>query len=72
MAFVREVLTLVSIVVALLAYLQFSSDSHVFRIPEQHQTAPPVTEPKKTMRLPTYFFSHGGVSVSPSHMTCLY
>jgi hypothetical protein len=64
MGLVRGVLTLVSIVVAILAYLQFSSDPVVPEGAEKQETAPSVMQPKWTSRLPTYFFSHGGVSTT--------
>jgi hypothetical protein len=64
MGLVRRVLALVSIVVAILAYLKFSSDPGVFKSTEKHQTASPVMDKERMSRLPTYFFSHGGVSSS--------
>ncbi len=67
MGLAREVLTLVSIVVVILAYLQFSSDPLVFKSAEKYHTASPAMDTKRTSRLPTYFFSHGGVSSSISY-----
>lgn len=64
MGLIRGVLTLVSIVVAVLAYLQFSSDPLVSNTPEKQQPASSAMGSNWTARLPTYFFSHGGVSVS--------
>lgn len=64
MGLVRGVLTLASIVVAVLAYLQFSNNPLASNGPEEKQPASPVMGSKQTSRLPTYFFSHGGVSAS--------
>ncbi|KAB5560276.1 Extradiol ring-cleavage dioxygenase, class III enzyme, subunit B [Coniochaeta sp. 2T2.1] len=66
MGFVREVLTLVSIVIAILAYMQFSNDSPelIFKGAEKQKTAvSPFMGTRRTERLPTYFFSHGGPNV---------
>ena len=65
MGFVREILTLVSIAIAILAYMQFSNDAPklVFKEAEEQKTvASTLMEARGTARLPTYFFSHGGVS----------
>lgn len=62
MGLVREVLTLVSIVIAILAYLQFKDDPLASKAVETHQSAVQIMATQHAARLPTYFFSHGGVS----------